>query len=266
MLELSLLRVLLLVSMAIAPLGTHRAFLPRYRPAVHIGALACVEIGLFTPASWLTVAWLLYTAASALLFLRARLRSLFSLETVAAGVPFLFSNVGALWIVGGSNDLHILGYGPDFSYYAALHGTVLGWIMMGCLAILAERDRPRRGVYIAAVFISLVSFLLIAFGIDQLRTLKQYGVIGISIAVPGAQLAFLYAAWQRNRRAFALGCISFAGLVFTMVLAWRNERFMPMPVVEGIRGMISIHGVLNALVIAPCFLAAVSIFARDADR
>ena len=60
---------------------------------------------------------------------------------------------------------------------------------------------------------------------------------------------------------------SFAGLVFTMVLAWRNELSMPVfQVVAGIRGMVSVHGVLNTVVVAPCFLLAVSLDARPLPK
>ena len=65
--------------------------------------------------------------------------------------------------------------------------------------------------------------------------------------------------WAGARRAFILGGVSFVGLAFTMVLAWRNELSMPVPDVESIRGMVSLHGVLNTLVVAPCFLLAASL-------
>jgi hypothetical protein len=47
-----------------------------------------------------------------------------------------------------------------------------------------------------------------------------------------------------------------------MVLAWRNELPLPSSLaVAGIRGMVSVHGALNALVVAPCFLLAVALAA-----
>ena len=265
--ELSLLRVLLLLSMAVAPLGTHRFLFPapsRPRAIAHAVSLACAAVGLFSRAPILCVAWLAFCAVSFALFLRSRASSLRSSRVLAACVPFLFSNVAAVWLVGGANDLGILGYGAQFSYYAALHGNVLGWVVVGALAVLADREGPERGVYLAAVLTCFVSFLLIALGIDQLRALKPIGVVGLSIALPIAQLAFLRGARRRNRAAFALGCVSLAGLVLTMVLAWRNELSMPvLPDVLGVRAMVSVHGALNALVVAPSFLLAVVL---DAPR
>ena len=263
--ELSLLRGLLLLSMVVGPFATRSLFAEssRLRSVAHVGALACAAAGLLAPLPMLCVAWLVFCAASFVVFLRSRAGSLRSLRVLAAAVPFVFSNIAAVWLVGGANDLHLLGYGPDFSYYAALHGNVIGWIVIGTLATLADRDSPQRGIYLASVLVCLVSFLLIAFGIDQLRALKPIGVLGLSIALPISQLAFLRSVWSRNRAAVVLGCVSFAGLIVTMVLAWRNEIAMPVsPVVAGIRGMVSVHGVLNAVVVAPCFLLAVSLAAR----
>jgi hypothetical protein len=267
--ELTLLRILLLVSMAIGPFGTHRVLFaspPRRWPVLHVGALACAAVGMFSSASILCGAWLLFCATSFALFLYSRRASLRSPHVLAACVPFLFSNIAALWVVGGANGLFILGYDVHFSYYAALHGNVLGWILIGAFAILAERDEPRRTVYVVAVFTCFASFLLIAFGIDKLRALKPIGVIGLSVVIPIMQIVFLRVAWARNRAAFALGAVSVAGLVFTMILAWQNELALPVSsAIPGVRGMISVHGVLNTLVIAPCFLAAVAMALR-ADR
>lgn len=270
--ELSLLRVLLLLAMTMGPLGTHRFFFAepsRRRMAAHAGALACAAPGLFLYAPILSVAWLLFCGASFVLFLRERAArdgaaSLRSPEVLAACVPFLFSNVAAVWLVGGANDLRILGYDMAFSYYAALHANVLGWVLVGALAVLAQRSGPHRRMHLASVVVCVVSFLAIALGIDQLRALKPIGVAGLSLALPASQVAFLRSVWSRNRSAFAVGCVSLAGLLFTMLLAWQNELSVPASVtILGIRGMVSVHGTLNTLVVAPFFLAAVSL---DAPR
>jgi hypothetical protein len=101
----------------------------------------------------------------------------------------------------------------------------------------------------------------------RLRTLKPIGVIGLSVALSFSQLAFLRSVWSRSLPAFILGCVSFAGLAFTMVLAWRNELSMPeFQAVAGIRGMVSVHGVLNTIVVAPCFLLAVSLDAPHGSQ
>ena len=263
--ELDVLHGLLLFSLGIGPLATQLGFgaPSRLRTAAHVGALACTAVGLLAPLPILCVAWLGFTATSFAVFLRPRLRSLLSLRVFVASVPFVFSNIAAVWLVSGANDLHLLGYDVHFSYYAALHGNVLGWIVIGTLAALADRDGPHRRIYRAAVLVCLGSFLAIAFGIDQLRALKPIGVVGLSIAIPISQLVFLRGVWSRHRPAFVVGGVGLAGLAFTMLLAWRAELWLPdLLALAGIRGMVSVHGVLNTVLVAPCFLLAVSLDAR----
>ncbi|MFN7698095.1 MAG: YndJ family transporter [Deltaproteobacteria bacterium] len=261
--ELDLLRLLLLTSMALAPLGTHRFFFPkpsRLEVGTYLGALACAAAGLFSPLPQLCAAWLLFCAASFARFLWSRGRSLCTYPALAACVPFLFSNVAAVWLVAGSNDLRLLGYEQHFSYYASLHGNVLGWTLVGAVAILANREAGNaQRVHLAVVLVCLVSFLAIALGIDRLHALKPFGVFGLSFALPASQWTFLRSVWARDRAALALAGASLGGLILTMVLAWANHlSLFPLPPTRGVRAMVSLHGVLNALVVAPCFLFAVT--------
>lgn len=271
MTELDMLRGLLLVSLALVPFATERAFIAppwRHRTALHLGSLAAAAASLFSPLPQLSVGWLFYCGAiSARLGLQLLRQGRWrSLSQLAKGVPCAFSVIGAVWLVGATNDLRILGYGPTFSFYAALHGNVLGVLVVGSLAALANDVRPHRRLYLAAVLVCFASFLLIALGIDQLRAIKPIGVVGLSAAIPISQLAFLKETRSRHRRAFALALVSLVGLAFTMLLAWRNELLLP-PLVSalGIRGMVSVHGVLNALVVAPAWLLAVTLDRRRSE-
>lgn len=261
MAELDLTRLLLLLAMAVGPLGTHRLLLGargwRWQ-AVHLSTLACAAAGMFSPASFLCGVWLLFCAGSFAVFLWARRRSLREPHVLAACVPFLFSNVAAVWLVAGENELGLLGYGAHFSAYAALHGNVLGWILVGAIAALADRPGPHRRLWVGVVFVCFASFLLVALGIDQLRWLKPLGVIGLSIAIPIAQVALVRSTPHRGAR--ALAALGLAGLAGTMLLAWGNELSRPLaPDVLGIRGMVAIHGVANAVIVAPSLLAAVAL-------
>lgn len=263
MTELTLLRVLLLLSMAIAPLGTNR-FVPivtgKLQTGLHVPGLLLATIGLLVPVPFLCGAWLLFTAGSFGLFLLESPTSVKTPHGFALAVPFLFSNIAGVWLVSGANDLGLLGYGAGFSYYAALHGMVLGWMLVGAIAALAQREGPYRRIYVGSVLVCFVSFLVIAIGIDQLRVIKPVGVVGLSVAVPVAMLTFLREAWA-HKKAFALGLLSLLGLVFTMVLAWRNELGMlAHPPAMGIRGMVSVHGLVNAVVVGPALLVAVRMF------
>lgn len=176
------------------------------------------------------------------------------------GIPFLFSNIAALWLVGGANDLGILGYGPTFSFYASAHGNVLGWMSVGAIAMLATQERPYQKLYITTTLLCFASFLLVAVGIDGVLGAKRAGVVGLSMAIPIAQLAFLRSVWKTHRGAFVLACTSFVGLAFTFVLAWQYELgALSFPAFAGVRPMVSLHGVINGVVVAPCFLFAVAL-------
>lgn len=265
MTELNLLRVLLLLGMALAPLGTHRLLLPpsRLATAGHAGAFVCAATGLFTSMPVLCGAWLVFCVASFGQLLWHRAAALRSPYELAGCVPFVFSIIAAVWLVGGANELHILGYGATFSYYAALHGNVLGWMLVGSLAVLARQDRPHRNLYLASVGVSFGSFLLIAVGINGVPAIKPIGVLSLSVMIPVAQLTFLHGVRTTHKAAFALGSTSVLGLAITLVLAWQNELgVLSLPGILGIRPMVSVHGLINGLVVAPCFLLAVALEAR----
>ncbi|MEM9070892.1 MAG: YndJ family transporter [Myxococcota bacterium] len=266
MTELTFLRVLLLIALLVAPFAT-RPSLPRSRwdlPAQGV-AFLCSAIGLFSSIPMLTGAWLLYCIGSGLRYAVHRHKTLFSLSTIAQGVPFVFSVVAAGWLVGGACDLRILGYGPAYSFYASLHGNVLGWIMLGGVALLAGQEDQHRRLHLATVFVSLASFFLIAFGIDQLPALKPLGVLGVSIMLPLSQLSFLRRTRHR-RVAFGLALVSLLGLALTLAFAWLNELSrLPSIYLLGARSMVSVHGVLNAVVVGPAWLGAVYL-SRIQDR
>lgn len=263
MTELDALRGLLIVSVVVAPLST-RLFgeLPRGWFHAHALGIASVAAGSFA-SPWLCVLWPVFCLGNFAAFLKPRISTLRTLTGIASCVPFAFSLVAATWIVGGTIDLGILGYGPHFSYYAALHGNVLGWTLVGAIAALATRQRRFQKLYLAAVFACFASFLLIAFGIDRLALLKPIGVAGLTFFVPAAQLAFLIETRKGNEAAFAAALVSVIALAFTFVLAWLNELGAPsLDPIGSVRSMVSIHGVINAVVVAPAFLLAVALDAR----
>lgn len=255
MTELEVLRVLLLVSVVVAPWST-RLFvaLPRGWFVAYGVGVASVAGALFA-LPWLSVLWPIFCLGNLAVVLHGRLPR--TLPELAGTVPFAFSLVAATWIVGGTNDLQILGYGPHFSFYAALHGNVLGWMLVGAIAALARREGKRQRLYVAATLVCFVSFLLVAIGIDVSATLKPVGVAGLTLAIPTVQIAFLIDA-RSNRAAFAAGLLSVVALAFTLVLAWLNELGLPtLGSIGSVRAMVAVHGVVNTLVVGPAMLWAV---------
>ncbi len=264
MTELVLLRLLVLVSVAVAPLS--RRLLgppPRGWSVAHALGIGLVAAALVGPLPQLAYGWLVFCVGGALMFAvehgaALRTASRRTATTFAAGVPLAFGVIAATWIAGATNDLRILGYGPHFSFYAALHGNVLGWTLLGGVAALAQRAGRFQRVHLATVFLGFASFLLVALGIDRLAWLKPLGVLGLTLALPLSMLAFLIDA-RGNRAAFALGALAFGALVLTLALAWLNELgSLSVEPLGGIRAMVWLHGLVNGLVVGPAWLGAVA--------
>jgi hypothetical protein len=255
MTELEVLRVLVLVSVVVAPWST-RLFvaLPRgWRVAYGIEVVSVA--GALFGLPWLAVLWPIFCLGNLVVALRGRLPR--SFPELASAVPFVFSLVAATWIVGGILDLRILGYGPHFSFYAALHGNVLGWMLVGAIAASARREGRRQRLYVAATLVCFVSFLLVAIGIDVSPSLKPIGVAGLTLAIPVAQIAFLMDA-RSNRAAFAAGLLAVVALAFTLGLAWLHQLgALTLGPIGSVRAMVAVHGVVNTLIVGPAMLWAV---------
>lgn len=268
--ELDFLHGLLIVALISAPFVTSRFFLEatKRHDAGHIVAGLVTAAALLLDLPSLTWAWLMFCVFGFALFLRqrfARLRSWSELTWYDAAkcVPFVFGIVGATWLVSGANGFGLLGYGRAFSYYASLHSHVLGWMIVGGVAVLANRASRFDRFYLVAVFASLISFALIALGIDGVPYIKPVGVFGITVLMGTSMVLFLVSVWRTSRSAFALGLVSLGGLVFTMTLAWQNEVGLALAPSLGARAMVSLHGVVNGVVVAPCFVLAL-FFSRRA--
>lgn len=262
MTELDLVHGLLVLSLAVAPFGTYGfSHAPwRWQIVFHAGAFCCTALGLLLAVPELCFAWPLFCAGIFTHFLRHRAPYLGSPYELCKCIPFMFSMVAAAWLVGGANELYLLGYGAQFSYYAALHGNVLGWMIVGGLATLAGQAGPDRRLHLTSVFVCFGSFVVVAVGIDAWSAIKPIGVVGLSVMIPASQVAFLRRVRGRNNPAFVLGCISLFCFLLTLALAWLNELSrLPRADLGGIRIMVWFHGVLNAAVVAPSFLAAVAL-------
>lgn len=181
--EIRLLEVLLFFSFVLAPRMANRYFLrgSKSYSKIHKITLLVLFLGALAGLPAVTFTWLLFCLYGLWVFVRNERASLFSIGGVASSIPFVFSVISALWFAAGSNDLRLLGYDRAWSFYAALHGVVLGWLFVGCMAQVAKR----MGLfYLVSCCLAFVLFLCVAFGIDGVPVIKQIGVVGFSILVP----------------------------------------------------------------------------------
>jgi len=261
--ELLILKALLLVAFALAPIFTRTLWLERsvsYLRA-HVAAFLATGVGVLFDIEILILSWILFCAFGFFLYLKKERAWLFSSLGVATCLPFVFSLISALWFTAGSFDLKLLGYNPAWSFYAALHGAFIGWMFLGGLVYLAKIRESR--IFLPSVYFCFAGFLLIAFGIDGVPYIKRVGVVILSVILPMSIAIYCLRIWPRNRQAGGLAVISLLGLAISMALALLNEFWIAAPrMAFGLPLMVLSHGLLNALVVLPCFGFAVVLEAR----
>ncbi len=260
MTESMLLHFFLGVAFVLAPLMTNHFFLnnsKRYSDA-HKSVLMFLLIAACFGLNYFVIVWPLFCAFGLLLYLAKQGRLLFSINGVASSIPFLFSLISATWFFAGVNDLHLLGYNRAWSFYAALHGSFLGWIFVGGLAFLAQRPNAKNKLYLFGCYLSLILFLCVAFGIDGIPYVKRMGVVGLSLMVPILIGIYAFNLKKSRRHSRFLSILSLCSVIASMTLALLNEFWLAAPrAAFGIPVMVFAHGFLNAILTIPCFYLAI---------
>lgn len=259
MTELVFLNLFLGVAFVLAPLMTSRFFLSSSRLylAAHKVALAVLFFGAILKLNYLAGVWPLFCALGLLLHLKNESKSGFSANVVASIIPFAFSLISAVWFFAGVNDLQLLGYGKAWSFYAALHGSYLGWMFVGCLALLSKRPNSSR-LYLWGCYLSFIFFLCVAFGIDGIPYIKRVGVVGLSLLVPSLIGLYAFSLTEANKTSRYLAALSLLSIAASMALALLNEFWPALPrLAFGLPIMVIAHGFLNAMLAVPCFYLAI---------
>jgi hypothetical protein len=259
MIELMILNFFLGIAFVLAPLMTNRFFLnsSRIYSDAHKVALILLLIGASLHLNYFAIVWPLFCAFGFILYLAKQERPLFLIGNAANYIPFLFSLISATWFYAGVNDLQLLGYNRAWSFYAALHGSFLGWLFVGCIAFLSKRPNANR-FYLYGCYISLILFLCVAFGIDGIPYIKRIGVVGLSFMVPILIGIYAFKLKESRRHSKFLSILSLCSIIASMALAILNEFWFSVPrVAFGIPIMVLAHGFLNAVITIPCFFLAI---------
>lgn len=209
--------------------------------------------------NYLSVVWVGFCFFGFFLYLKKENKLIFSINGLVGCIPFIFSLISSVWFVAGVNDLQLLGYNRTWSFYAALHGSFLGWILIGCLAFLSRRANSSK-FNLWGCFFCFTFFLLVAFGIDGLPYAKRIGVVGFSLVVPFLLAHYAFNVKNQNKTSFYWATLSLFSIAVTMTLAVLNEFWAATPrIAFGIPIMVLVHGFMNALLTVPCFFLAISI-------
>jgi predicted DCC family thiol-disulfide oxidoreductase YuxK len=268
MTEIILLYLFLSVAFVLAPLMTNRFFLNNSRiySDAHRIALIVLLFSAFLNLNYLASVWPLFCAFGFLLYLKREYRFIFSAKGLASSIPFVFSLISSAWFFAGANDLHLLGYNKVWSFYAALHGSFLGWMFVGCLAFLSRRPTSNK-LFLWGCYLSFVFFLFVAFGIDGIPHIKRIGVIGFSLIVPLLIGLYAFSLKKESRLSRYLSAISLLSIIAAMILAVLNEFWAAAPrVAFGIPLMVLAHGFINAILTVPCFYLAIRLEGDERQR
>lgn len=265
MTELSLLICLLSVAFILAPFMTRNFFLRNSQLylRVHAVSLLILFVGGLLDWGWAAIIWPLFCAFGFVLFLQQERWGILSVSGLALCIPFVFSLISSVWFFAGTNDLHLLGYNKNWSFYAALHGSILGWFFVGCLAHLSKRPTANRA-YLFVCYMCLILFLFVAFGIDGVQHIKRVGVIGLSMVVPFSIGLFTFSIKKENRLSIFFAVISLLSIAISMTIAILNEFWVSFPKIAlGMPLMTVTHGLINVFFTVPCFYLAIRLGAED---
>ena len=252
--ELKYLYTSLIFSLVLSPIMTSSFFLKDKKgyKLFHIVALVVVAISIIIKEPRLIIIWPVFNLYGLLLHFKNSYKKLLSFKTLATFIPFVFSMVASVWFVAGSNDLYLLGYNINWSFYAALHGNFLGWMFLGCIAFLSIRSEKFNDLYTLGCYICFISFLLIAFGIDGVPYIKGIGVVALTVLIPS--FIALYSLTTKQKSSKYLSLLSLACVLITMGFAVINEFGSVTPeLFLDARSMVTIHGIINAFVVIPLF-------------
>lgn len=259
MTELSFLIFLLVVAFILAPFMTKIFFLSKSQAysRFHAVALVLLLIGHVLDLNWIAAIWPLFCIFGFFLYLKQERWHIFSMKSLASCIPFVFSLISSAWFFAGTNDLYLLGYNKNWSFYAALHGSVLGWFFVGCLAYLSKRPNASRA-YLFGCYLCLILFLFVAFGIEGIHYIKRAGVVGLSILVPFLIGLFTFNLKKENRLSFFFSVVSLFSIAISMTIAILNEFWVDFPKVAfGMPFMTLTHGFINVFFTVPCFYLAI---------
>lgn len=268
MTELSLLKIFLGVAFILAPLMTKRFFLNNsaFYSDAHKVALFILLTGAVLHRPHFAGVWPLFCAFGFFLYLRTKGRFVFSIKGLATCLPFLFSLISSAWFFAGVNDLHLLGYDQTWSFYAALHGSFLGWAFVGCIAFLAKKENSSR-LYLWGAYLSFLLFLFVAFGIDGTPYVKRIGVVGLSLIVPLLIGRYLFSLGNEKKYSRYFAALSLLSVAAAMILALVNEfGAAAHKAAFGVPIMVLSHGFMNAIVTLPCFFLAVLLDVEEPRR
>ncbi|MCX6124971.1 MAG: YndJ family transporter, partial [Proteobacteria bacterium] len=122
----------------------------------------------------------------------------------------------------------------------------------------SQTNKSTTLIYTLSSFLCLMAFLLIAFGINGIPYAKPAGVMILAVVVPLCIRLHIACLSRDQKFSRLLAGISLLGLICSMTLAIVHEFWRgPFPYLLDTSYMVSIHGLINAIVVIPCFFFSI---------
>ncbi|XDD47628.1 hypothetical protein AB3N60_05990 [Leptospira sp. WS39.C2] len=252
----SFLLIIILFGYLIAPYFTNHFFLNNSKSykCVHLACIFFVLVSIILKIPKFSFVWIIFCGYGFYHYLYLNQCKLFKDKVWLGTFPFIFSLVSAIWFVSGINDFRLLGYDSTWSFYAAIHGCFIGWLLLSGIIFLTMKNRYNI-FFIVMICSIIVFFLLIALGIYQFSYLKKIGVIGYYFLLPFVLFIIAKKLNPKRRIHQFYLVISFVSLCLTLSLAVFKEFFQPTVMFSEIHFvMIYIHGGFNAFFVIPLLL------------
>jgi len=238
-------------------------------------ALAVIALSLESPgwvAAGLGAPWILFTATVALLGIlsTSTFRGCWRIEERGVDVACAYLAVGGVWFAATLLGVPLMGFHEPIVRLTAVHFHVASF----CLVLVSveltrrvvSRGSSRRALLRLALTAHVLSPTVVAAGITWSRSVEALGAGSlvlswlVIIALSVHDGIFL----RMSRRSAALMAVSGLLLVTTLMMALSYSLFR----LPAIPHMALVHGLLNALIVIPCALAALRLCPeplRDSD-
>ncbi len=165
---------------------------------------------------------------------------------------------GATWFMAGRFEATFLGFSEPWKTLTAIHFHYSGFLLtaiwgihwtkinMGCSPVV-------RRSFVGATLSYIMGFVLIALGINGIRSSELIGVAVLFLAISAIATLILRAHWptltKKNKLlGFLIAIVGSISFSLATLYSWRLTPGLDLPM------MISSHGLLNAFVFMPILL------------
>jgi hypothetical protein len=189
-------------------------------------------------------------------------------EEIVIDISLFNIGVGGVWFVASRFGLPFIGFTDPIVSLTAVHFHYFSWLLvlgMGLICrVLVQRGDPLRFWIIGLSLFITICIYSVAMGFSGVKIAKILGVAGVTgaLIIYSLFLIFRIHAMTQKKSLYLFAYLGSFAFIFSMVLAFSFEFQI---VSLSIKDMVMTHGLINALLVVPCFLI-VGIFLNPYGR